>query len=184
VSEQRPSSDRRLLPGLESPQPIGALLPALYQEDDFAQRLTTALDEVLAPVLVTLDCLDAYFDPLLAPDDFLDWLAGWVGVVLDEAWPLQRQRELVSEMVQLYQRRGTVSALRELLRIYTGAEPEISDNGGVAWSREPGADVPGSDAPFLVVRAGESPAHARRLEAIVAAAKPAHVPHRVVPAGE
>ncbi len=67
---------------------------------------------MLAPVFATLDCLDSYFDSYfdawLTPRDFLDWLAGWVGVVLDENWPLERQRALVGQMVALYGRRGTL----------------------------------------------------------------------------
>jgi hypothetical protein len=48
-------------------------------------------------------------------------------------------------MVRLYGRRGTVGGLRELVRIYTGEEPEIMDNGGSAWSPEPGGELPGSE---------------------------------------
>ena len=53
---------RTAVPGLVTPHPIGRPLPALYLDDDFTQRLTAGLDEVLAPVLLTLDCLDAYLD--------------------------------------------------------------------------------------------------------------------------
>ncbi|MGW2874684.1 hypothetical protein ACWDCZ_41715, partial [Kitasatospora sp. NPDC001225] len=66
---------RAAVPGLPSPHPIGELLPALFAEDDFAQRFTAGLDTVLAPVFATLDNLPAYFQPGLAPADFLDWLA-------------------------------------------------------------------------------------------------------------
>jgi phage tail-like protein len=87
---------RAAVPGLGHPHPLGLSLPALFQEDDFAQRLCAALDEVTAPVISTLDCIDAYFDPFLAPDDFLAWLSGWVAVALDEAWTEERRRLLVS----------------------------------------------------------------------------------------
>ncbi|MEU3573930.1 SDR family oxidoreductase, partial [Kitasatospora sp. NPDC036755] len=66
---------RAAVPGLPSPYPIGRLLPAMYADDDFAQRFTAGLDTVLAPVFATLDNLPAYFQPGLAPADFLDWLA-------------------------------------------------------------------------------------------------------------
>ena len=46
--------------------------------------LTTGLDQVLAPVFSTLDGLEAYVDPGTAPSDFLDWLASWVGIELDQ----------------------------------------------------------------------------------------------------
>ena len=100
---------RGMIAGLPSPHPLGASLPALYQEDAFAQRLTGALDEVLAPIFSSLDTLHAYLDPALAPDDFLEWLAGWVGVTLDETWPIERRRQLVADATQLYRSRGTVA---------------------------------------------------------------------------
>ena len=59
----------------------------MYQDDSFALGFTAALDEVLAPVFNSLDNLDSYLDPELSPEDFLDWLAGWLGLVLDEDWP-------------------------------------------------------------------------------------------------
>jgi phage tail-like protein len=64
-----------MIAGLGSPHPLGSGLPALYQEDDLAQRLLAALDEVLAPVISTLDNFDRYLEPSLAPLDFVEWLA-------------------------------------------------------------------------------------------------------------
>lgn len=173
---------RQMIEGLPSSHPLGRTLPSLYQEDDFAQRLTAALDEVLAPVLCTLDNLDAYLDPDLAPADFVEWLASWVGLALDETWPMERQRTLVAQAADLYARRGTAGGLAGQVAIYTGVEPEIIQNGGVAWSGTPGGEIPGSPEPYLKVRlAVPDPAavDVRRLDAIVAAAKPAHVVHEV-----
>jgi phage tail-like protein len=173
---------RGLVLELESPHPMGAVLPALYQEDPFAQRLTSALDDVLAPVFAALDNLPAYLDPELAPADFLCWLANWVGVGLDENWPEERQRELVARAADLYRRRGTVFALAEQIALYTGATPEIEDSGGVASSATPGGTMPGTGDPRLVVRVrvpDPESVDVRRLEALVAEAKPAHVPHQV-----
>ncbi len=73
------AGNRALLPGLGTRHPLGAQLPSVYAEDDFVQRFTAALDDILAPVLCTLDSLPAYFDPALAPADFLEYLAAWVG---------------------------------------------------------------------------------------------------------
>lgn len=70
---------RGSLDGLGSSAPIGAMLPAIFADDDLAQRFVAGLDEVLAPFLVVLDNLDAYFDPALAPLDFTRWLAGTHG---------------------------------------------------------------------------------------------------------
>ena len=65
---------RGMIEGLETPHPIGFELPGLFHDDDFTQRFTAALDEVIAPIFLTLDALEAYVDPWLAPEDFLGWL--------------------------------------------------------------------------------------------------------------
>ena len=171
---------------LATPHPLGFLLPGLYHDKDLVQRFTSALDDVLAPVLATLDSSDAYVDPRLAPLDFVEWLAEWVGVELDASWPEERQRALVAGAAELYAWRGTARGMAEAVAIYTGAEPEITETGGTAWtgSPPPSGELPGTPEGMLVVRvrvpAGEADTiDQARLDRLVAAAKPAHIPHRV-----
>ena len=66
---------RGAIPGLDTSVPFGPMLPAIYQEDEFSMRFVAGFDDVLAPVLLALDCLIDYFDPALTPTDFLEWLA-------------------------------------------------------------------------------------------------------------
>ncbi|WP_218952343.1 phage tail protein I [Amycolatopsis anabasis] len=173
---------RGTVPGLPTATPLIELLPAVYQEDPFADRFVAGFDDVLAPVLSTMDCLVDYLDPRLAPEDFLDWLASWVGVAFDEGWPVERRRAVVAGAVEVYRLRGTVSGLRRHLAMLTGGRVEITDSGGVSWSARPDAPPPGEDSPRLAVRVTvPEPAAvpAGALDAAVAAAKPAHVVHRV-----
>jgi phage tail-like protein len=173
---------RGIIEELPNPHPIGVALPAVYQEDDFTQRFTSALDSVLAPLPSTLDNLVAYLDPKLTPTDFLEWLAGWVGVVLDENWPLERQRTFVAEAVELYRWRGTVKGVSALVALYAGVEPEIVDTGGVEWSPTPNGRVPGEPEPRFTIRLrvpDRSAVDVDRLDAIIRAAKPAHVLHQI-----
>jgi phage tail-like protein len=162
--------------------PIAGQLPGIYQDDEFTRQFTGGMDDVLAPVFTTLDCLDTYVDPWLAPEDFLDWLAGWVGVVIDEGWPLDRSRAFIANIAELYRWRGTIRGLTAELAIYTGGDVEIAESGGAAWSLSPGTDPPGDDQPRMAVRVSVddpstiSPATVDRM---VAAAKPAHVVHVV-----
>ncbi|GAA2751248.1 phage tail protein [Kitasatospora cinereorecta] len=142
------SGGRALIPGLASPHPIGAGLPAVYEENEFVHRFTAAFDEVLAPVLCTLDNLAAYFDPGLAPSDFVEYLAGWVGA--ERLAP--NRREAVAGAVGLHALRGTRAGLAAQLRLALGVEPEIEESGGAAWSTEPGGPLPGSAEPRLLVR--------------------------------
>ncbi|MCC9311662.1 phage tail protein [Kitasatospora sp. RB6PN24] len=143
---------RAAIPGLPSRHPIGELLPALYADDDFAQRFTAGLDTVLAPVFATLDNLQAYFQPHLAPTDFLAWLADWVAVETDPAWPEEVRRAVVLRAVALHRWRGTRRGLQERLRLVLGVGAEIVDGGGAAWSTSPEPTLPPAPARELLVR--------------------------------
>jgi len=172
---------RGTIDGLRSPHPLGLGLPAVYQEEDpFTMRLTEAFDAVLAPVFSTLDNLPAYFDPALTPADFLGWLASWVALELDETWDLARRRQAVASGVDLLRRRGTAVGLADELRLATGAEIEVLENGGTAWSLDPGSPMVGNREPALLIRiVASGDVDLDRVESIVRSAKPAHVPHKV-----
>jgi phage tail-like protein len=173
---------RGLVEQLANPHPIVELLPGMLQEDTFVQRFVAGLDDVLAPVLLALDDIGAYLDPATAPADFVDWLADWVGIALDENWALDQQRALVAGAVDLFEWRGTVRGLSAHVALYTGVVPEIEENGACAWSATPGSPLPGASGPDLVVRVRvPDPAgvDVAQLERIVSASKPAHVPHHV-----
>lgn len=163
---------------LATPHPMGALLPALYQGDDLAQRLTAGLDEVLAPVLCLLDCLDAYVDPALAPEDFVSWMASFLGVEPDETVPLERRREMVSGAADVYGMHGTKSGVRAAVRAVTGVEPKITDSGRVSWSFS-SSDPPPDPAPPSVRVIVDAAVDVRVVERTVADAAPAFVVRRV-----
>lgn len=164
---------------LATPHPLGGLLPSIYQENDFAMRFTQAFDSVLAPIQLTLDCQDAYFDPDLSPEDILHWLGGWVGLLLDSEWPIERRRTMVHEIVGLYAKRGTAEGMQRLVTLYTGADVELIEGGAVAYSLTPYADLPGTEASAFVVRVRATDGVAvdiARLEHLVASSRPAHLP--------
>ena len=173
---------RKALPDLPSAAPVGLRLPGVLQEDDLLLRFVQAFDDGFAPVLATLDGLPAYVDPLLAPEDFVDWLAGWVCIDVDDAWTLQQRRDIVAQAAGIHRRRGTARGVADAVRLVVEADVEVEETGGTEWSASPGKAMPGSAEPHLLVRVRcERPddVDARRLDAIIAAVKPAHVPHRV-----
>lgn len=71
-----------------------------------------------------------YFDPYSTPAEFLPWLAGWIGFVLDEDWPEGKKRYLLRHAMDYYRIRGTIKGLKLFLSIFVGVEPEIVEN---AW---------------------------------------------------
>jgi phage tail-like protein len=164
--------------GLPTPHPIAERLPAVYLDDEFTQRFTGALDEVLAPVFATLDGLPGYLDPWLAPVDFLDWLAGWVALDIDESWTLAQRRELVANAVELHRWRGTRRGLAAHVRLLTGGRVEVTDSGGCVSSTRPGGPLPGDGPPRAMVRvwaADPETIDQQRLRAAIATTVPAHV---------
>ncbi|MFK0264755.1 phage tail protein [Streptomyces angustmyceticus] len=168
--------------GLPSPHPLGAALPAVYADDDFTQRFVAGLDAVLAPLFHVLDCLESYFTPALAPEDFVDWLTTWVGTELDGTEPPATRRRAVATAVALHRVRGTRRGLSEAVHLAFGVRPEIIESGGATWSARPLGAFPGSVRPGLrVVLRVDDPAGAdpHRLHAVVAAARPAHLPFTV-----
>jgi phage tail-like protein len=186
---------RGTVPGLPTAHPIGYELPAVYHEDErgpisprapsarsLAQRYCEGLDEVLAPVFLVLDCLEAYVDPALAPPDFVRWLATWVGLDVDDTWGEARLRSLVGDAVSVAHLSGTPEGLRRLVEAYVGAPAEIVEPGAVTWSDGPGGPAGGSDDRTVVVRitsALDRDVDRVRLEALVRRAVPANLATRI-----
>jgi phage tail-like protein len=166
------------VPGLPTPHPIGERLPGVFLDDDFSQRFVSGLDEVLAPLFLTLDSFPAYLDPKLTPEDFLGWLSQWVAFPLDESWPVELRRELVSNAVGLHRKRGTLEALKRQVELLTGGQVEVADSGSTRWSEQAGEEIPGPDAPEVTVRVrapGDRSVDATALRTAVVEAVPAHV---------
>jgi phage tail-like protein len=162
---------RGIVPDLASAVPIAQRLPGVYQEEDFTQRFVSSFDAALAPVIATLDGLPGYVDPWLAPTDFLDWLAGWVGVEIDEEWTVPQRRQIVSGAALMHRRRGTAHGIADVVRLSVDedCDVEVEDTGTPL-------------APVVTVRvlvAHADTVDVRRVDALVASVKPAHVAHVV-----
>jgi phage tail-like protein len=171
----------RPAPPLPSPYPLIDYLPAVYSGDQFTVRWTAAMDDVLATLINKIDCMHSYVDPLLAPDDFVPWLASWFGVLLDESWPMSAQRAVIAQAVDLFRMRGTIAGLRRHLDVVVDGEVQITESGGTSWSIRPRPEPP-TDVDhwvFVVVRPRDSRMSEAAIEAVIRAAKPVHVAHRL-----
>lgn len=166
----------------EAPVGLGltAGLPPAFVGSDVTTHLVDAFDLVLAPLVATLDDLDAYVDARYAPDDFVRWLGSWLTAPVDDRWPADRVRHHLGDLREALLQRGTVGALVAMLRAVTGFEPEVSDSGGVSVGPRPMGPLPGSEQPFVRVRvriAGDDPATMEDVvRRVVAGMVPAHVP--------
>ncbi len=102
-------------------------LPGLYHDSEFMGRFLLIFESIMKPIDNTVNNLPFYLDPMVVPEPLLDWLAYWLDLVMDPAWPLERRRELVKSAAELYRWQGTRRGLSEYLRIYTGSVPEITE---------------------------------------------------------
>ncbi|OHV25742.1 phage tail protein [Parafrankia soli] len=164
--------------GLDTPFSLAGGVPGVLLGAGAVGALLAAFDEVLAPVLATLDNVDAYLDPDLTPEDFLGWLAGWLGMAVDGGWPADRTRAVIRQLPEVLRWRGTPAGVAAAVRVLAGVEAEVTDSGGVNWSPRPQGELPGGRTPSLLVRVPQG-SDLREVEAAVRSAKPAHVPHRV-----
>jgi phage tail-like protein len=96
--------------------------PAQPAEASYLEGFLGPFQDVLTGFEERLSGIDRYFDPKEIPsdqnDDFLSWLAGWVGLVLDENWEKTKRQQLIREAVKLHRHRGMVAGLKRFLSLY------------------------------------------------------------------
>lgn len=104
-------------------------LPAAYREDvasaDFLERFLANFEGQFTALEDRIATARALFDVRSAPTDTLDWLAGWLGLVLDPAMDEARRRQLIRHAMPLYQYRGTPQAVR--LSVQLALSPCVPD---------------------------------------------------------
>lgn len=174
-------------------------LPGIYaEEDEFMARYLMLFESFWAPIEQQIEAMPHYVDPEFTPAQLLPWLATWVDLTLDERWPEEKRRRLLSAAVALYRKRGTRLGLQEYLEIYTGARVRVTEHGAHNFRLGPHARLgPGvalgtinkphtfTVTAYLPAEPGEAYAspetkarlaaqRRRMLEAIIAAEKPAH----------
>ena len=107
-------------------------LPAEYQRDEAGRHF---LERFLAIAQTEWDAIEARVadfaalaDPLAVPEEWLDYLASWLGLPMEGTWTPAQKRRLLVAAPAILARHGTVSGLRDYLRVYlanmTGLPPE------------------------------------------------------------
>lgn len=112
-------------------------LPAAYSEDavsaDFTARFLSIFDTLRGTTAAQITDIARYFDPKATPanrantggTDFLSWLASWLGLTLQNNWPVHKRRELVRQAHRLFKLRGTPEGLKLAIKLYACVEPRI-----------------------------------------------------------
>ena len=138
VLEQRPARGQMVYEGTEVTIWVarrGYLenLPAIYRRSDAVGRnlvreLCWLFEHMFDSVERNLIDGWRFYDPHVAPPDFLDWLARWTAFTADLDWPETEKRSLIKRAVDLYRIRGTKRGLSLFLKLFTGHEPDIEEN--------------------------------------------------------
>lgn len=95
-------------------------LPAAYSQDresaHFFERFLANMEGWYTDLEGKIGAASALFDPRSAPPETLEWLAAWVGMVLDPLWSkvggYDRRRLMIRFARRLYERRGTPQGIR------------------------------------------------------------------------
>lgn len=105
-------------------------LPAAYRADatsaSFLERFLANLEGFYTTIEDKIAAAQLILDARTAPPEYLDWLAGWLGVVLDPSWEEGRRRLFLRYAHQLFRQRGTVPGLVRALRLAADTDPDES----------------------------------------------------------
>ena len=124
-------------------------LPAIYQEDPvskkFLERFLSLFESFFFDLETEISRLNKCFDPQTdicqafkhidcsaALPGFLQWLASWLNIALEEQWPTEKKRRLIAEAYHLYTLKGTTAGIKRLVEIYTGKVPRIMEHGAMS----------------------------------------------------
>lgn len=99
-------------------------LPNLYSRQEamraFLQAMLTPAAGLHQDLAAQHEHRHALLKPASAPASILPWLAGWLGLALDERWPESARRTFIAEAMLLWRLRGTVWGVQRMLEIITG----------------------------------------------------------------
>lgn len=155
-------------------------LPMGVREDDFTVRFATIFERLAESIRADADNVEYVADPAVTPLPVLAYLGRWMGIdLVDPRLDPEHQREIVDALGKTLTRRGTASALRELLEALTRGQVWVTDAGAVIGDD----DVP-TYRPVDVHLQQLGHLRLHEVEAIVRAEVPAHVPVRVTVAPE
>ncbi len=116
-------------------QPTYPILPAHYALPDLADgsadtllaRFLALFESVLLPIEWVIENFDFYLDPRTAPLEFFPWLESWYGLPFTDTLNEGQRRLLLLHAHELFNLKGSRTALAKIIELYTGCVPSIDD---------------------------------------------------------
>jgi phage tail-like protein len=103
-------------------------LPAVYEDDEssagFIERFLANGEGLLSDLEGQIERAEFLLDVRTAPAEYIEWLAGWMGVAFDADWEDRRRRLFLEHAELIYRWRGTEIGLRAAIRVATEACPD------------------------------------------------------------
>lgn len=107
-------------------------LPEIYQREDknqFFERFLAIYQTMYEELNEKIREFPYLMDVDYANQEFLEWLAKWIGIAESYVWSAEQLRRLLKNAVKLYKLRGTRQAITEFVKLYTnGTEVYIVEN--------------------------------------------------------
>jgi phage tail-like protein len=101
-------------------------LPAVYQADltskAFLERFLSIFETFFSEIEEKIFSFSKYIDARTTPDNFLPWLASWLGLGVDQRWSKEYIRRFIEEAPDLYKKRGTRDGLEKILLTYLNTD--------------------------------------------------------------
>jgi len=110
---------------------LKTFLPAAYQQDpvstSFMEKFLANPEGIFTTVEGLIVQAQYLMDVNTIPSEAVDWLASWLGLVMEPGWTDYQRRLLIAQAPYFFQRRGTLPGLMQLilLTVYPELGPKI-----------------------------------------------------------
>lgn len=134
----------------------------------FLSRFLALFESVLLPIEWLIENFDFYLAAATAPIDFFPWLESWYGLPLVADLGVEQRRQLLYHAHELYDLKGSPTALVKVIELCTGCTPTVDD-----------LNTPGASFHVTCKAAVGQALDASVVEQLIIAFKPVHTSYKL-----